>query len=243
MSSFSDHADEIPRFSFGSMALSEEQSTRRRPNAPDSDDPSHAGLNEAIDMMGMLARNEQFSPEILPYAEQTIEVIRALVKQQSDLVDDEEDIEDGIPLESQLKRLEIDRINYTLRLYYRVRIKKIEQNILFIFKNADTLDHLSDAEKVYASGYKNLLEDHFKKSFLSMLPQKIQVIEKDGSVEHDSGPNLDRFVFCRVRNNVGRIAVGEDALSDAINLNQNDILCVRYKSVAELLRSEDVELL
>ncbi|KAI0565148.1 DNA replication complex GINS protein sld5 [Gracilaria domingensis] len=230
------------------MALAEEQSNigraqSRLPNGPEGDDPSQVGLNEAIDMMAMLARNEQFSPEILPYENQTIEVMRTLVDQQSDLVDEEDDTEDSISFESQLKRLEIDRINYTLRHYFRVRIKKIEENILFLFKNADMLDQLSDAEKTYASGYKKLLEDHFKKSFLSMLPQKIQVVEKDGSVEPDAGPSLDRFVFCRVRDTVGRVAVGEDAMSDAITLNQNDILCVRYKTVAELLKSEAVELL
>ncbi|CAN8075995.1 unnamed protein product [Agarophyton chilense] len=149
MSSYSDHGDEIPRFSFGSMALSQEQAGHtqtRLPNALEGENPSQPGLNEAIDRMVMLARNEQFSPGILPHEFQTIQVIQALIKQQSDLVDDEDDTNANVSLESQLKRLEIDRINYTLRHYFRVRIKKIEENILFIFKNSSMLNDLSEAE-------------------------------------------------------------------------------------------------
>lgn len=248
MSSDSRHDDDTPRFSFGAMALSEEPSRlvraqSRFPNVPPTDDVPSTSLNEAVDVMKMLARNEQYSPELLPFQTQTIEVVRSLVSQQLQIVDQEDELEENNSTESDLKRLEIDRIKYLLRHYYRVRIAKIENNIFFISKNAEASELLSKDEKKYATDYKTLIDDHFSKSFLSMLPQKIQVLEVDGTVDHAAAPNLDRFVFCRVRNDVGRIALGEDEGSDALNLSQGDILCVRYKGIAELLKGEDVELL
>lgn len=231
------------------MALSEEPARGGRPQSqmPNHEaEPSHVstGLNEAVDMLKMIVMNEQFCPEILPFQSDAVEVMRSLVKQQTDFLDQEEDtVSQGLSFESQLKRMEIDRINYLLRHYYRVRIKKIEHFVLFLFKDSATYDLLSPHEQKYAVGYSDLIEDHFKKSFLSMLPPKVQVLDKDGSVDHATAPNLDRFVFCKVLNTVGRIAVGEEATDDALDLSQGDILCIRYKGIRELLKNEDLQLI
>lgn len=241
--------DEPPRFSFGDMALSDEPGRGSRPQSilPNEivqlRNPAQADLNEGIDILRMISINEHFAPEVLPYQQEIIDGIRILVKQQADHLDAEEDeTTDAIPFEAQLKRMEVDRLNYQLRQYFRVRLKKIENNILFIFKDEHTFDKLSDQEKEFAVQYSDLVEEHFKCSFLSMLPLKVQVLDKDGNVDHATGPNLNRFVFCRVRNNIGRVAVGEDASDDAFDLSRGDILCIRYKGIQELLRKEDVEL-
>lgn len=201
--------------------------------------------NETIDVLRNIVLNEYFSPEILPYESESIESVRQLVTTQTELVDAEEDDEevDQLSFESQLKRMELDRINYQLRQYYRVRIKKIERFIMHIFKGDGPYDLLSEAEKRFAVGYSDLIEDHFKKAFLSLLPQRLQVMEKDGNVDHATPPKLDRFVFCRVRNTVGPYVIGEDATDDSLDLNRGDTLCIRYKSVRDLLKNGHVELL
>lgn len=240
--------DDRPRFSFGSMALTDEPG--HGPLVVDShlqdlqtDEPG-GGLNEAIDILRMVSLNEHFCPEILPFQDSSVDEIRKLVNEQTDLVDEEEDESaDAFSFESQLKRMEIDRINYLLRHYFRVRIKKIEDSVLFIFKDSKTYDLLSKDEQNFAVGYMDLVEEHFKKSFLSMLPKKVQILEKDGNVDHATGPNLDKFVFCRVRNSVGSYAVGEEPGDDPLDLNQGDILCIRYKSIQQLLVDKDVELI
>ena len=92
--------------------------------------------NETIDILRTIVLNEFYSPEILPYESESIESVRELVKTQTALVDNEEDDEavDQLSFESQLKRMELDRINYQLRQYYRVRLKKIERFVMHIFK-------------------------------------------------------------------------------------------------------------
>lgn len=247
--------DAPSRFQFGSMALSEEQG-RGIPSSPSAanGEDLHSGLvgqlqdpstlNEAIAILRMIVLNEQFSPEILPYQLDTVETMRQLVTTQTDLVDAEEDDDqvDQLSFESQLKRMELDRINYQLRHYFRLRIKKIEKFIMHIFKRDGPYDRLSEPEKRFAVGYSDLVEDHFKKSFLSMLPQRLQIMEKDGNVDFATEPPLDNFVFCHVRNTVGSYVVGEEATDDSLDLTKGDTLCIRYKSIRELLKNEDVEL-
>lgn len=252
MASNSQNDSQVPRFSFGSMALTEERdraahTSSQVPNELQLEDESE-NLNEVIDILRMSVMNEQYSPEILPFQKETVESIRTLVDQQTEFVDEQEDETlEAISFEAQLKRMEIDRINYMLRHYYRMRLKKIENQVLFIFKESSsgtpsTFDLLSAQEQKFATGYSDLVEEHFKKSFLAMLPQKVRVLDNDGTVEHAPGPNLNKFVFCRVRRSVGSVAIGEEAADDALELSQGDILCIRYKGIQELLKNEDVEL-
>lgn len=251
MASLRDDESETPRpFSLGSMALSDEpgrlglaqselQNSATEPGDFDSN------LDEAISLMRMILINEQHSPQIMKFREDVVQTISQLVEQQTEQLDAQEDVKtaDAVPLETQLKKLELERLNYLLRQYYRIRIKKMEKQILFIFKDSSVYDHLSPQEQRFAVGYSDLVEDHFKKSFLSLLPERVQVMDNDGKVEHASGPNLDVFVFCKVKNSLGRVAIGEDATDDALDLNQGDILCIRYRSIQELLQNEDVELI
>lgn len=247
---------DAPRFGFGSMALSEEHgrtgSVTENGNADETgssvfgvqlDDDSP--LNDTIDILRGIVLNEQYSPDILSYQTEVIDSVRKLVSTQTELVDAEEDNDssDQLSFESQLKRMELDRINYQLRQYYRTRIKKIERFVIYIFEGNGPFDRLSEQEKRFAIGYSNLVEDHFKKSFLSLLPQRLQVMEKDGDVSHATPPPLDQFVFCRVRNNVGTYAIGEDVTADSLELNRDDIVCIRYKSIQELVKNGNVELI
>lgn len=240
-------SDDQPRFSFGSMALSDEPG--RQPvteSLLQSSESNHyqAGNNEVLEALCTMSLNEHFCPEILPFQTDVVESVRALVNDQTELVDEEEDNNvDAHAFQVQLKRMEIDRVNYLLRDYFRVRIKKIEHRILFVFKDSGTYDLLSKDEQRFAIKFMDLIDDHFKKSFLSMLPNKVQVLEKDGDVDPATGPDLNKFVFCRVKNSIGNYAVGEEANDDNLDLDQGDIVCIRYKSIQQLLLQEDIELL
>lgn len=239
--------DDEPRFSFGAMALTEETGRVPLPSQRIQSAEAEEGLttlNEDIDLLRTTSLNEHFCPEILPFQSAVVDNIRDLVHQQTEQVDDEEDENgDAFSFEAQLKRMEIDRINYLLRDYLRARIKKIENSVLYIFKDSGTYDLLSKEEQKFAVGFMDITEDHFKKSFLSQLPKRAQILEKDGEVDPSAGPDLDKFVFCRVKNSIGSYAVGEEANDDPLDFEQGDIICIRYKSIQQLLKNEDVELI
>lgn len=246
----------ISRFTLGPMALTDEPlhgvqlpEQRNDSNSAAEGTESAGGAstvtNEAINILRVLVQDEQFAPEILPFQAEAINSLRILVDEQTELVDAEEDDEavDQLSFESQLKRMELDRVNYQLRHYFRLRIKKVQTFIMYIFKNEGPYDRLSESEKSFAVSYSDLVEEHFHKSFLNLLPQRLQIVEKDGAVDPVTPPNLDRFVFCRVRNDMGECAIGEDASDDSLELSKGDILCIRYKSIRDWIQSEDIELL
>ena len=57
-------------------------------------------------------------------------------------------------------------------MYMRIRNRKIEKNINFIFQN-DLNALLSKSEFNYAVGYFKLLESHFKNNFFSKVGKKV----------------------------------------------------------------------
>jgi GINS complex subunit 4 len=263
--SSSDGGGAVPRFSFGDMALSDEPGRDLavsgglgQRGAGFEGDAATAGagprgaslgnasaapvLTDTIAKLRVAMLNEENAPEILQYETEVVESSRGLVGEQEERVDDQEDATDA-PLETHLQRMEIDRINHMLRSYFRARIKKIETFVLFIFKDETVFDRLSAGEQKFAIGYMDLVEEHFKKSFLSMLPERLRVLDKDGNVDHATGPHLDKFVFCHVINSIGPYAVSEDASDEPFDLSRGDIVCVRYGGIRELLTSGDVELI
>jgi GINS complex subunit 4 len=251
----------VPRFSFGEMALADEPGrafiagaaargggntdTAVAEGAAGAPNAASVGaapvLSDSVAKLRSCMINEERAPDILPYAADIVDAARALVSEQTVRVDQDEDAEPS--LVTHLQRMEIDRINYMLRCYFRMRIKKIETSVLFIFKDEKAFDNLSKDEQHFAAAYMDLVEDHFKKSFLSMLPERLRVLDKDGKVDHATRPNLDKFVFCHVLNTVGRYALSDDATEQPFDLTIGDILCIRYGGIQRLLESGDVELI
>jgi GINS complex subunit 4 len=249
-----DNSDDVPRFSLGEMALSAEPGRAVVPGlvvrgesgtlagsrvAMSADHPSN--LSECVIKLREAMVNEEQSPEILPYADEVVADVRGLVAKQTEFVDEEEDVEAS--LETHFQRMELDRLNYMLRCYFRVRIKKIEKSILYVVKDKEVYARLAEAEQNFAVAYMDLVEDHFSKSFLSMLPERLRALEKDGNVDYAAGPNLDRFVFCQVLKTLGQFSLSDDPNDEPLDLTQGDALCVRYTCIRELLLSGHVALI
>lgn len=243
----------IPRFSFGDMALTDEPSrvplpaptSPTSPSSPSSlpADPSGPTSTVISDLRRAML-NELSAPEVLPFAADATAAARALVASQTEAVDEEED-EAEASLSTHLRRMEIDRVNYMLRSYFRARLGKIEEFAMFLMKDADSgmLDRLSADEERFLVGYSEMLKEHFQKSFFSMLPDRLRVVDKDGDVDPSGGPDLNKFVFCRVGRTVGLYSISEDESDDPFNLVKGDIVVARYGGIRPLLVAGDIELL
>lgn len=202
----------IPRFSFGEFALSEEPD-RRLPDrlVPEFDLNIDINVNEDIDQMRRKLVQEQHSPEILPCPRILVHDVRELVDHSLRDVEKLED-EASDSIEVHIKKMEIDRLNYVLRCYYRTRLRKIEKGIHQIMEQPSLYDRLSKYEKRYAEGYMDLLESHFKGSFLRKLPSRLRDLknDKDGRVESIPKADLNRFVFIRAISNISNYVVSEE---------------------------------
>lgn len=210
------------------------------------------GQSELLGRMRRAMMNEVYSPEILDYEKETVTAIQNLTENQGDALDDVEydtttSNTNGngnmVGFDMHVKRMELERVSYLVRSYLRTRLKKIERGILYIFKNQSSLfERLSAAEREFAVAYMNLVEAHFKRSFLSMLPEKLRNLDKDGSVNHAVPPNLEKFTFCKITKSIGSYAVSDQATDDPIELNKDDILCLRYSRIRQLILSGEAEL-
>ena len=104
---------------------------------------------------------------------------------------------------------------------------------------------LSEKERDYARGFVDLMEKHFKQSALDGLPERFHGLAEDSEQERMvERPNMNSYVFCRVRDNVGRFQVG-DSLDDDdfVELSENDVYVLRYSRIAQLVREGRVDLL
>ena len=134
--------------------------------------------------------NEKNSPELLPY-ENSIDIIRPMILYQqnridqaelyaSDNADKNQLLAEEYKLQYPILQLGLDRIKYILASYLRIRINKIDNNVMYYLSNANALENLSQNEKNYALKYVDLLGDSFNEAFINHIPEKLSNLTEDG---------------------------------------------------------------
>lgn len=192
--------------------------------------------------------NEKFSPEILPFEKSLVQELKEVIEVQDGLIDEEELGTLSGPsrnsLGLHLRKVEIGRVKYLLRAYLRSRLLKIEHRAKRTLHDELYRSRLSPDELKYAENFLKLMEAHFQSSFLQQLPEKLRSVDdRDGDVDMNPGPALNRFVFCHVKKNVGTTAISDDPTDQALYLGAGDVYCLRYKPVRDLVESGSVDLL
>ena len=140
--------------------------------------------------------------------------------------------------------LELDRIKYYLKKYFRTRNYKIEKNILYIFKN-DLSRMLSKAEFDFAVGYYKLLSQQFEEGLFCKVSKKYgeqlfvnNVMEKDRqtsmSVPIVDNPDETKYVFVRFLEKVEKLGLDKSVV---IEVEKGTIFFVPYKYIKSLLEN------
>jgi len=138
--------------------------------------------------------------------------------------------------------MELDRINFMLSSYLRIRLKKIEKYAMWLLKQNDVAGILSPHELQFATRYIDLLERHLNVCFLDFIPSRYRSLTNEITGEDMvRAPNLQDFVFLRVKEDIGVFALSEDG--DEIELHANDILAACYAPFKGLLLEDKVELI
>lgn len=190
--------------------------------------------------------NELGAPEILHYEKELVEHFKnaldikeaSIQEQETNLENKKENILMGLVLQ-----MEMDRVRYVLTSYLRTRLKKIEKHTLFVLSDDRTRERLSDHEETFAKSFMKLLEKHLNNSFLSHIPDKFRGLDEQTQFEQMvEKPNIQRFVFMRVTEDVGAFDITQDGESE-VELNKGDILTAGYASIRELLDQKKVQLI
>lgn len=197
-----------------------------------------------VELLKRAWRNEKAAPEILQFQASLVQRSREQIQLMEETV--EEFAESGAdPLTVSLYQMDLDRMQFLLRSYLRIRLQKIEKYIIHISKT-ELWDRLSDQEQKFAKRCTDDMEKHLNQSVLSRLPYGYQSILKQSiSSEEDDmvpEPQLDTFVFCKSKGSIGAFQL-DDSGEEIVDLVADDLYVLRYKSIKPLVESSQIDLI
>ena len=137
-------------------------------------------------------------------------------------------------------QLDLDRLKYLVSNYLRTRMLKIQALCMSIVLN-DQSEMLSQKEFEFLNKYFTIKTNHFKRTFLLKIPEGFRKIQhEENHVSPDTGPDLDKHVFIRALEEIGRFDLtnGED-----IEIKKDDIYLLRYSLIKPLLIRNKVDLI
>ncbi|XP_066495421.1 DNA replication complex GINS protein SLD5 isoform X2 [Tiliqua scincoides] len=188
--------------------------------------------------------NEKFSPELL---ESKSEVVECVVEQLEHMEENLKRAKKG-DLKVGIHWMEVERIRYVLNSYLRCRLRKIEKYFPHILEKEKTRAEgepslLSPEELVFAKEYMENTEAHFRSVALRHMPPNLQKVDLLKAVPK---PNLDSFVFLRVKEKQENILVEPETDEQSeyvIDLDEDSQHLIRYKTIAPLVASGAVQLI
>ncbi|CAH8299429.1 unnamed protein product [Eruca vesicaria subsp. sativa] len=199
-----------------------------------------------VELLKRAWRNEKAAPEILPYEGDLVE--RA--KGQIELVEGniEDYVENGMdPLVVSLYQMDLDRTQFLLRSYLRVRLLKIEKFMFHTLKSEEAESRLSEQEKVFATKCVADLAKHFEESVLIKLRESYRSVLKQSLISEEDDmvpePHLDTFVVSRSNSHVTLNLYEEGESHQIVEMYRGDVYFIRYKVAKGAIESGKVDLI
>lgn len=184
--------------------------------------------------------NERCSPDLLPYNNLVNDLLEQL-EVQSEIIEANKNENVNAAFQNMLCQQEMDRVKFIIKNYLRTRLHKIEKYANYIYQNPVYYDRLSEKEIEFCEQYKELIDAHLLKSSLETAPSFLQKLNEPSMIVK---PVLDEPVFCRVKEDLGRVQIqGSQGTSDTVDMQKNNIFMLRYKAIESFLEEGKVELL
>lgn len=190
-------------------------------------------------------RNEKAAPEILQFELSLVQRSTEQIQLMEEIV--EESMTSGVdPLTVSLYQMDLDRTQFLLRSYIRIRLQKIEKYMAHIHKTTELWNRLSKQEQKYAQRCIEDLKEHFEKSVLSKLPDRYKSSLKQSVISEEDDmvpePQLDTYVICRAKRSLGAFQLDDSAEENPVSLDAGDPYAIRYKSIKSLVYSGQIDL-
>nr|UXY87177.1 DNA replication complex GINS protein sld5 [Cryptomonas sp.] len=195
-------------------------------------------LNPVFRLITLLL-NELNAPEILPYDYDILSFFRELVNYQRILVSMQNRFSVNEDIKSILKKMEIDRIDYIIRSYHRVRLSKLEINLSRTNNKTSGFKRLHLYEKSYFLEYTFLCKNFVNNCFLDFLPREVANIIKYNVAEfnHRQSVSRDSYVFFRVFQRKQFIDENIFGMKNECELIQKNIYCIKFNYIKRLVYS------
>lgn len=196
-------------------------------------------LAQEILQLEAALRREKAAPEVLMYEGELLESILFQIEERQKALN----IDPQTPEEQftgALYQMDLDRVKYLISSYLRSRLIKIQTFVVWIINN-DKTELLSPQEFEFLGKYYAIKTNHYKKSFLFSIPEQFRKISKDpGQKTPIVQPDLDRHVFIKALENIGRVQTGD---ANDILLETGDIYLMQYNLAKSLFEESKIDLI
>ncbi|XP_065863845.1 DNA replication complex GINS protein SLD5 [Euphorbia lathyris] len=198
-----------------------------------------------VELLKTAWRNEKAAPEILQFEAALVQRI----KEQIELAEQNVEISEADnvdPLTVSLYQMDLDRTQFLLRSYFRVRLQKIEEYLFHILKTDHLLNRLSKQEQVFARRCTDDLGNHLDDTVLSKLPDNYQSILKQSTTSETDDmvpePRLDTFVICKAKQYLSNMDFEPDYSMEITEMEKDLLTFVCYKFIKKPLEMGKIDL-
>ena len=236
----------------GDIQVSENENENENENEGENEELSS---QTAVYMLSSFWMNEKNTPEILEYEIDIVRKVQEIIKLQEEHIYDkmdelnsnnnnDDDDDDGLSLNTSnnnnnnskfgqyclnLYKQELERVEYMLNSYFRIRLWKIQEQCIYILSKNSMKSRLSKEELIFCQNYYQLTLSHYKKTFLSQLPKKNQKITEPCMIVK---PNVNKHIIMRVNQTIGNFVYDENK---DVDLQQGLLFIGKYKDFKSLL--------
>lgn len=184
-------------------------------------------------------RNEKAAPEILQFQAPLVKRAKEQIQLMEETVEEYE--ESGMdPLTVSLYQMDLDRAQFLLRSYLRVRLQKLEKYMFYIWKNESLWSRLSDPEKMFVQRCIDDMEKHLEETVLSKLPDNYQSVRRQSVISEDDDmvpePQLDTFIACKARNRFVSLRLADS--ERPLEMERHDVSFVLYKVIEDKIGAD-----
>ncbi|GAB2265723.1 hypothetical protein Dimus_000761 [Dionaea muscipula] len=187
--------------------------------------------------------NEKAAPQILEFQTALVQRSREQIHHMEEIVEELTQRGDD-PLIVSIYQMDLDRAQFLLRSYVRIRLQKVETAMLHIAKT-DLWNRLSRQEQNFARRCIDDMGNYMEESVLSKFPSGYRSNLKQSNASEDDDmvpePNLDTFVFCKSQNSIGSIPL-DDSGDEIVDLVAGELYVLRYKSIKPYVERGQIDL-
>uniref|UniRef100_A0A7S0WZE6 DNA replication complex GINS protein SLD5 n=1 Tax=Chlamydomonas leiostraca TaxID=1034604 RepID=A0A7S0WZE6_9CHLO len=200
--------------------------------------------SQYIELLIQATLNEKNSPEILEFEEGLVTSLERSLKEKEEQVEGLESAGTQ-ELERMIYSLEVKRVRYLLKLYYRTRLHKIEKYAAAILDDEAQASKLSQAELQFCQDYFVTVGRHLKEVVLDQLNEDFKPLCKTSALSDTNDliprPPMDTHVFAKLVADAGAVKLDDDG-GTMVDMAAGDLFIVRYAPVAHLVARRDAVL-
>jgi hypothetical protein len=191
----------------------------------------------------ILLLNELNSPELLPYGYQMVWFYQELINYQKILICIRLFYFKKENICSIIKQMELDRIEYLLKTYHRIRILKIETDLIKLNEKFIKYNRLNSDEKIYLTKYILLNKKFTKTAILNFIPVNVKNILRNNIILFNQKTISTKHfcVFFKILKK--KKFLKENILNITSLFFKNEIYSIEYKNIKKLVYSGIIVLL